>query len=521
MKALNFLKLSAAIIAFSMTNISAQSGLTYKIVDTGQNVFYNNSSEISAPPEGNSFYGQDAQFSGNQPSYTDNGDGTITDNVTGLMWQKSPDLNGDGIINYEDKLTYTKAASAADTFRLAGYTDWRLPTLKEQYSLINFNGKDPSGMDNADVSTLTPFIDTAYFDFGYGNVNAGERIIDAQFASSTLYTGTTMNGNATMFGVNFADGRIKGYPYEPLPGQTGAKKFYVLYVRGNKDYGRNNFVNNNDGTLTDKATGLMWTKDDSKEGLNWEDALKWVQSKNDENYLGHDDWRLPNVKELQSIVDYSRCPQTTNSPAIYPLFSCTAITDEGGGTNYPFYWSGTTHLNMVTGSEAAYVAFGEALGWMQDQNGIYHLLDVHGAGAQRSDPKAGDPDNYPYGHGPQGDVIRIYNYVRLVRDADRTTSVGKADENSGPASFSLKQNYPNPFNPGTLIEYQIPTAGQVNLQVFDALGRTVATLVDKYQEPGTYNISFSSTKYSLPSGIYIYKLSAGEYTMTKKMVYLK
>jgi len=61
------------------------------------------------------------------------------------------------------------------------------------------------------------------------------------------------------------------------------------------------------------------------------------------------------------------------------------------------------------------VAFGEALGWMQDPNGTYQLLDVHGAGAQRSDPKTGDPAVYPHGNGPQGDVIRIHNFARCVR----------------------------------------------------------------------------------------------------------
>jgi len=92
-----------------------------------------------------------------------------------------------------------------------------------------------------------------------------------------------------------------------------------------------------------------------------------------------------------------------------------------GSGEYPFYWSSTTHREgpptSQGGDYAAYVCFGRGAGWMpqppNSQN--YVLLDVHGAGAQRSDPKAGDPANYPYGHGPQGDVIRIYNYVRLVR----------------------------------------------------------------------------------------------------------
>jgi hypothetical protein len=69
------------------------------------------------------------------------------------------------------------------------------------------------------------------------------------------------------------------------------------------------------------------------------------------------------------------------------------------------------------GGAAVYVAFGEALGYMEmpPGSGNYQLLDVHGAGAQRSDPKTGNPADYPHGHGPQGDVIRIFNYVRPVR----------------------------------------------------------------------------------------------------------
>ncbi|MBN2357269.1 hypothetical protein JXO59_14225 [candidate division KSB1 bacterium] len=59
-----------------------------------------------------------------------------------------------------------------------------------------------------------------------------------------------MMGDETMFGVNLADGRIKGYPTGPMPGQTEAKSFYVLYVRGDTTYGTNNFLDNNDGTIT-------------------------------------------------------------------------------------------------------------------------------------------------------------------------------------------------------------------------------------------------------------------------------
>ncbi len=515
MKTTRLYKIVILLILSVTLKLAAQNGsVTYPIVDTGQEIYFSDWSEINVPEQGESFFGQDAQYNINQPSYTDNGDGTITDNITGLMWFKSPDLNGDGNIDVDDKLSYEDALSNADSFNLAGYTDWRLPTIKELYSLIMFSGKDVSGWEGSEDG-LTPFINTDYFDFGYGDVDAGERIIDAQMASSTMYVSTTMSGNETMFGVNFADGRIKGYPIDV---NGNVKTFYVYYVRGTSSYAINDFKDNSDGTITDNATGLMWTQQDNGEGLDWQDALNWAQEMNDENYLGYNDWRVPNAKELQSIIDYTRSPLTTNSAAIDPLFECSVITDEGGSDNYPFYWSSTTHENMLRGDHAVYVCFGEALGWLEDMMGNYHLLDVHGAGAQRSDSKSGDPDDYPYGHGPQGDVVRIYNYVRLVRDAENPTT-GIDETNNVPAEFRLDQNYPNPFNPSTIISYQIPSQNHVVLQVYNLLGERVSELVNEVKDAGTYSVEFNAG--SLPSGLYFYSFQADEFAKVKKMLFVK
>jgi len=153
--------------------------------------------------------------------------------------------------------------------------------------------------------------------------------------------------------------------------------------------------------------------------MDWEDALAWIEARNAELYHGYGDWRLPDAKELQSLVDYTRAPGVTYSPAIDPLFDATSL----GDGEYPYYSSSTSHLDGppdLQGSYAVYVAFGRALGWMETPpgSGHYELMDVHGAGAQRSDPKTGNPGDYAYGHGPQGDVIRIFNYVRCVRDAE-------------------------------------------------------------------------------------------------------
>jgi len=401
---LNFI---ALIIALALCGKPAQAR-QYPVVDTGQTKCYDAGDEILCPVPGERFYGQDAQHAGNAPTFTDNGDGTVTDEVTGLMWQRSPDVNGDGDIDATDKLTFDEAVTYPDTLNArgsAGYTDWRLPTIEELYSLIDFRGVDPSRFDT--IGGAQPFVDSEAFDFAYGDVAAGERLIDAQFASSTLYVSTTMGGNRTMFGVNFADGRIKGYPAD-------RKTFYVLCVRGNPEYGRNHYSANGDGTVSDHSTGLMWAQGDSGGGLDWQDALAWVEQRNAEGYLGYSDWRLPDAKELQSLVDYTRSPDTTGSAAINPLFDSTAITNEAGQTDYPCYWTGTTHLRDMAapGAAAVYVAFGRAMGFM---NGAW--LDVHGAGAQRSDPKQGNPGSFPFGRGPQGDAIRIYNFVRLVRTA--------------------------------------------------------------------------------------------------------
>jgi len=397
------------------TRAQAAAPRPYAIVDTGQVRCYSAQAEIAFPKQGEAFYGQDAQYVANPPHYTDNGDGTVSDLVTGLMWQKDPGA----------KKTFSQAMAGAATCRVGGYADWRLPTIKELYSLILFSGTDPDPR-STNSATQRPFIDSSQFRFTYGDAGRNERLIDSQYATCTRYVSTTMRGNETMFGVNFADGRIKGYPVGAHRGR-GEKSYYVMYVRGNADYGKNNFHDNGDGTVTDRATGLIWTQMDSghlKAGkkadgtLTWPEALQWAEAL---TVAGHDDWRLPNVKELQSLLDYTRSPDTTKSAAIDPIFKVTAIRNEAGKPDAPCYWSSTTHAGVSRVSAAAYVAFGRSLGWMQDRrSGQYELMDVHGAGSQRSDPKVGDPSRFPRGRGPQGDVIRIGNYVRCVRGGGAT-----------------------------------------------------------------------------------------------------
>jgi hypothetical protein len=385
-------------VSASQSSSETVVALHYPLVDTGQQYCYSETVSIPCPASGAPFFGQDAQYLGEPPAYSDNGDGTITDLTSGLMWSQDPGA----------KVTFKEAREGAETFNLGDYSDWRLPSIKELYSLILFSGNDPSGCQTLDMCpNLVPFIDNSVFIFNYGDTNVGERIIDAQFISSTEYLGQA-EGPPLIFGVNFADGRIKGYPVGPGPGEEAEKRFFRLYVRANQNYGLNNFADNGDGTISDQGTGLMWMQTDNQQVSLWVEALNYCENL---EWAGHTDWRLPNAKELQSIVDYSRAPDKTNSAAIASLFNSTPITNEAGNPDYGFYWTSTTQVNRNRGgASAVYVAFGRALGYFQE-----NWQDVHGAGAQRSDLKTGDPAAFPTGHGPQGDAVRISNYARCVR----------------------------------------------------------------------------------------------------------
>jgi len=88
-----------------------------------------------------------------------------------------------------------------------------------------------------------------------------------------------------------------------------------------------------------------------------------------------------------------------------------------------------------------------------------------------------------------------------------------------PSVFLLAQNYPNPFNPTTTIKYQLPVSSNVTLKIYDVLGNEVATLLNEEKEAGTYEVMFEASNYS--SGVYIYRLQAGFFVETKKMVLLR
>lgn len=117
------------------------------------------------------------------------------------------------------------------------------------------------------------------------------------------------------------------------------------------------------------------------------------------------------------------------------------------------------------------------------------------------------------------------SYVELpiVTNAGNRFDVMFAEENTAenntPYSYSLTQNFPNPFNPSTMIQYSIADAQKVELKIYDLLGREVQTLVNDVQNPGSYNVMFNAQ--NLSSGIYFYRLTAGNFSEVKKMTLVK
>jgi hypothetical protein len=194
---------------------------------------------------------------------------------------------------------------------------------------------------------------------------------------------------------------------------TGSR--FVRAVRGNTSYGINNFVVNGDETVTDLATGLMWSQNDNGVAINWESAPSYAE---ESTLAGYDDWRLPNAKELQSIADYSGVFPSIDSS----VFNLTELTNVKGQINYPFYWSSTSNsyieafhqeakdvdststLDNLPGYTYAWIL---ATGYCTDEDGY----DLHGSVVFIFDTKSED---VAIREGQEG----FYHYVRLVRGGD-------------------------------------------------------------------------------------------------------
>ncbi len=258
-------------------------------------------------------FGEDSDYTVRPPSFTDNGNGTVTDNVTGLMWQKTD----------SGEMTWDTAVAGATALNLGGFTDWRLPTPMEAFSILNHD--------------RNPALDPAVF------------ANPATSVPQYWWTNDLYANDATRVWVTNSGGGIGPHPKSETVSAGGTARFHARYVRGAKPTLSHNYANNLDGTITDLDAGLMWAQAPSATALNWNSAIQYAESL---ATAGYTDWRLPTVKELQSLVDITQATAATTAAAksalnrtLFPAVTPTA------------YWSSTA-LKSGTLTSSWLVEFG-------------------------------------------------------------------------------------------------------------------------------------------------------------------
>ena len=271
--------------------------------DTG----YTKCHDADCPPPGNP-EATDGSYLINPPSQSSNGDDTVSDNNTGLIWQQEDD--NQLYSWYKASGTYHKrynknTSDVCGNLTLGGYTDWRLPAIKELESIVHYGKSSPA----IDSSAFSNTKSTCYW-------------------STDTYAANPAYGWA----ISFDSGQITG--------NTKEYNCYTRCVRGGFDF--NAFVNNNNGTITDTALGLMWMRYpagvDEGRGSAYCEGL---------NYAGFSDWRLPNIRELASLTDFTRTGPPLNT-AFFP--------QSYSEYKHAYFWSstGSWFIDLINNGSTEY-----------------------------------------------------------------------------------------------------------------------------------------------------------------------
>ena len=236
-------------------------------------------------------FGEDNDYTINPPLFTNNSNGTITDNVTDLIWQQA-----DG-----GEMTIENAVIYCDNLVLGGFSDWRLPTKQESMSILNLDKNNPA-------------LNTVYFT----DTNA-----------EYWWTSTVNYANPNSIWITNAGGGTGPKLKTETISAGGIKRFHPRAVRSlTTPTIVTHFTDNGDGTITDNVTNLIWQKAPNTTTYTWEQAISYAENL---ALAGSSDWRLPNIKELVSIND-----ETTNAPSINTTYFPTMVSAR--------YWSSTTQF---------------------------------------------------------------------------------------------------------------------------------------------------------------------------------
>lgn len=284
MKQLSNISISLILVLITFYKINSQKLLPFKLPDTGQLTSFTHSGD------------EDSDLIVNPMSFTDNGDGTITDNNTGLVWQKTDS----GEMSFENAVLY------CENLEIGNYTDWRLPECHELFS-INY------------YDAINPALKTTVF---------------TKTSAEYWWTSEKRRDNSNSIWVVNAGGGIGAHPKTETVSAGGTKKFHVRAVRNpySTSFGVVHFKDNADGSVTDNFTGLTWQKNQIQNTMNWEEALSYASTF---SLAGKSGWRLPDIKELQSLND-----EKLSSPSIDKTFFPGLATGR--------FWSSTSSINSST-----------------------------------------------------------------------------------------------------------------------------------------------------------------------------
>jgi len=258
------------------------------------------------------------------------------------------------------------------------------------------------------------------------------------------------------------------------------------------------------------------------------------------DYTNHQEISIKNnIFYINGTNSFSRFLYIDDIDEVLPQVKCdnNLYFVNQGSSDGEFFQIGNSALATPT---AQYLTLQQ---WQSQQNqdisGIYadpQFVNLSGTDGQFSE-YGFDADlrlletSSARGIGKVDKVNSFYDFNKFQRFGNnQTVDLGALEYGSGsvvsvnsesetPKSFLLSQNYPNPFNPSTMISYQLPINSFVNLRVFDILGREVATLVNEQKPAGNYEMKFDAS--NLASGVYLYKLQAGDYSSVKKLILMK
>ncbi|MBF0538636.1 MAG: DUF1566 domain-containing protein [Nitrospirae bacterium] len=269
------------------------------------------------------------------PRFTANGNGTVTDRLTGLMWTSNANMAG-GKVTWQEALDLVASLNRG-ALKNYGHTDWRLPSVNELESLLNtehsvaatwLNKQGATGVQPYYYWSSTSYASRASFAWVVGMGNGLVFYDDKIFKNAFFWpvcTATGASGNP----VIAQTGQTTSY----APGDDGALKAGTAWPAPR-------FTDKANGTVTDNLTTLMWTKDASTPlvgacpgGIKtWQEALDYVKCLNTGNYLGYNNWRLPNTRELNSLIDRAKAWPLA-LPAGHPFINVQAH----------YYWTSNTY----------------------------------------------------------------------------------------------------------------------------------------------------------------------------------